>query len=220
MIRGFGSSVYLFNLNIILISSLTHQIFVLTILSVRYAHFNTFSFVSDSTAAQCEKKYQRNATIGCQTVSTTSTFYLFQVTRKELWNGSAAKAAHLQFREGSSYLRRSTADSSSYEVQLRRRRRPSIQRRQSPLTSEALKGYACPLQLLASPLKPLHASGASMPPEVIICTHDAIKPLQIICGLTAWGGLAACAAACVAAACAAASFFEMPSNRAAAPIFS
>jgi len=77
-------------------------------------------------------------------MSTTSTLYLFQVTCHELCTHG----------EGSSFLRSSAAETPpSFNSEMRRRR--PIQRRQSPLTSEALKGYACPLPLLASPLKPL-----------------------------------------------------------------
>jgi len=78
MIRGFGSSVYLFNLNILLISSLTHQIFVLTILSVRYAHFNTFSFVSDSTAAHCEKMINEMRRLGVKQFQQQALFICFK----------------------------------------------------------------------------------------------------------------------------------------------
>ena len=103
-----------------------------------------------TTGGRAERAGDRNASAWAGgahmsvMMSTTSTLYLFQVTCHELCTHG----------EGSSFLRSSAAETPpSFNSEMRRRR--PIQRRQSPLTSEALKGYACPLPLLASPLKPL-----------------------------------------------------------------
>jgi len=125
LIRGFGSSVrYLFNLNIRLISSLTHQIFVLTILSMRYVHFSTFSFVSDSTAARRPKEVSTKCDDQVSNSSNNKHFLcvLSNMQRTLEKKVKAVPTADLQFRKGS-----------SHRSQLRRCRRPARSNSHRPL---------------------------------------------------------------------------------------